>query len=134
LTRPLSICYPPIQCLSIQEAADVTPQVGVFDTVFGRFSGTVLEKVRLETYGEDSGQFCCLTADEYRHFPEWLDLGPHSGVLDIASGSGGPALFVARTTGAQVVGIGINEKAKLYAAGYDRDPFRSLYVGHFTAG
>jgi ubiquinone/menaquinone biosynthesis C-methylase UbiE len=83
----------------------------VFGSLFAKFSGTALEKIRLETYGEDIGQFCWLTADEYRRFFEWLHLGPNSTVLDVASGSGGPALFMASLTGARVMGIDINEHA-----------------------
>jgi cyclopropane fatty-acyl-phospholipid synthase-like methyltransferase len=52
-----------------------------------------------------------LTADEYRRFFKWMQLGPQSTVLDVASGSRGPALFMASSTGAHVVGIDINGHA-----------------------
>lgn len=40
-----------------------------------------------------------------------LNIEPNDRVLDIASGSGGPAIFLSRETGATVYGIDINEKA-----------------------
>src|SRR5207245_4072004 len=38
-----------------------------------------------------------------------LDVRPHDHVLDVGSGSGGPALFLAQETGCQVTGIDLNE-------------------------
>lgn len=81
----------------------------LFYSSYAKFEESVLSQVREETYGEDIGQFSWLTADEFRHFFHYLDLGPGSDVLDVACGSGGPALFMARTTGCQVTGIDINE-------------------------
>jgi len=81
----------------------------LFYSSYANFEESVLAQVREETYGEDIGQFSWLTADEFRRFFTWLDLGPCSDVLDVACGSGGPALFMARTTGCRVTGIDINE-------------------------
>ena len=50
-----------------------------------------------------------MTADELRKFIRWLQLGPSSHVLEVGSGSGGPALFVARTAGCCITGLDINE-------------------------
>ncbi|MEO5952954.1 MAG: methyltransferase domain-containing protein [Chloroflexia bacterium] len=80
-----------------------------FYSAYVNFDQSVLAEVRRETYGEDIGQFSWLTADEFRRFFHRLDLGPTSTVLDVACGSGGPALFMARTTGCHVTGIDINE-------------------------
>ncbi|MEO8288026.1 MAG: methyltransferase domain-containing protein [Chloroflexota bacterium] len=77
--------------------------------VYGDFEQDVLAQVRRETYGEDIGQFSWLTADEFRRFFERLDLDAGSDVLDVACGSGGPAIFMAQTTGCRVTGIDINE-------------------------
>jgi SAM-dependent methyltransferase len=69
--------------------------------------------VRAETFGEDIGQFSWTTADEHRRFQATLRLGPESRVLEVASGSGGPALFLVGTTGCVLTGIDI------HAAGVD---------------
>ncbi len=83
----------------------------MFDIYFGSFSGPAFQNIRKETYGEDIGQFCWITADEYRGFIKLLSIEPDDYVLDIASGSGGPAIFLCRETGASVYGIDVNEKA-----------------------
>jgi ubiquinone/menaquinone biosynthesis C-methylase UbiE len=89
----------------------MSAKVDMFDIYFGSFSGPAFQSIREDTYGEDIGQFCWITADEFREFIQWLTIEPNDPVLDIASGSGGPAILVARETGAVVTGIDINEKA-----------------------
>lgn len=85
--------------------------VDLYDSTYGDFAATVLEQVRRETFGEDIGQNSWLTADECRQFFKWLELKPTSNVLEVGSGSGGPALFMARTVGCHVTGIDNNEKS-----------------------
>jgi cyclopropane fatty-acyl-phospholipid synthase-like methyltransferase len=46
-----------------------------------------------------------LTREELDRFGSDLGLGPSSRLLEIGSGSGGPALHLARSTGCEVVGI-----------------------------
>jgi SAM-dependent methyltransferase len=69
----------------------------------------LVRAVRSEAFGEDIGQFGWTTADEMRRFFGLLELGAQSRVLDVACGSGGPALFMARTTGCHVTGVDITE-------------------------
>ena len=70
----------------------------------------VREQVRRETYGDDLGQSGWLTADELERFAEWLELGAGSRLLDVGCGSGGPALRLAATTGATVVGVDLLDR------------------------
>jgi len=70
----------------------------------------LLAEIRRETYGEDLGQFSWITAEEFRKFFRRLALDIESRVLDVACGSGGPAIFVAQTTGCHVTGVDINER------------------------
>lgn len=86
-------------------------KVDMFDIYFGSFSGPAFQNIRVDTYGEDIGQFCWITAGEYRDFIQFLRTEPGDHVLDIASGSGGPAISLSRETGAFVHGIDINQKA-----------------------
>ncbi len=79
-----------------------------YTLTYGHFAHPALAEIRQETFGEDIGQNSWLTADEYRQFIGWLNLTPASHVLDIASGSGGPALFLAGIVGCQVTGLEIN--------------------------
>jgi SAM-dependent methyltransferase len=49
-----------------------------------------------------------VTVDEYEAYVEALGLGADSSVLEVASGSGGPALFLARRCGCRVTGVDAN--------------------------
>ena len=91
------------------EATNDEEQPQVFYSAYNNFQQEVLAQVRKETYGKDIGQFSWLTADEFRRFFSRLDLDANSDVLDVACGSGGPAIFMAQTTGCHVTGIDVNE-------------------------
>ncbi|HET7217329.1 MAG TPA: methyltransferase domain-containing protein [Vicinamibacterales bacterium] len=99
-------------------------RVDLFDSTYSHFSDRVLDAVRKDTYGVDIGQNSWLTVDEYERFLPWLNLAGDSHVLEVASGSGGPALYVARTIGCRVTGIDANVNgvatASEMAAGSDR--------------
>ena len=88
-----------------------TEPVRLFDATYRRFQLGVRQRVRLDTYGHDLGQNSWLTIDEWRTALGWLGLAPGSRVLDVACGSGGPARWLARTTGAEVVGVDSNHHA-----------------------
>ena len=83
-------------------------QVDFFYNNYANFSGNVLAAVREETFGRDIGQNSWLTADEYDSFIEWLGISSSSRVLEVASGSGGPALYLARKTDCEVTGVDLN--------------------------
>jgi SAM-dependent methyltransferase len=85
-------------------------RIDLFDSTYSHFTEPVLDIVRKETFGVDIGQNSWLTVDEYDRFLAWLRLTADDHVLEVASGSGGPALYVARTTGCRVTGIDANEK------------------------
>lgn len=84
-----------------------------YDSLYGHFAEDLHASIRREAFGEEIGQSSWLTADEHRLFFGWLGLDASSEVLDVASGSGGPALFMARTTGCRVTGV------ELHQAGVD---------------
>lgn len=81
----------------------------LFYSTYQHFTDQVLEAVRRETFGRDIGQNSWLTADEYDRFLAWLRLEPGHNVLEVASGSGGPAAYMAEKTGGRVTGIDANE-------------------------
>jgi len=76
---------------------------------YGHFTEQVLAAIRRETFGEDIGQNSWLTTDEFDRFISWLRLEPQQHVLEVASGSGGPARYLAEQTGCHVTGIDANE-------------------------
>ncbi len=75
------------------------------------FTADVYGEVRREAFGEDIGQNSWLTLDELERFGSRLELRPSARLLDIACGSGGPALHLARLTGCEVVGVELYEEA-----------------------
>lgn len=83
-------------------------QVDYYNTTYASFSDQVLATVRRETFNQDIGQNSWLTADEFRSFGEWLGLGGNRQVLEVACGSGGPDLFLARTFDCRVIGVDNN--------------------------
>ena len=91
--------------------------VELYGTAYGHFAEPALAEVRRETYGDDFGQSSWVTADEYRRFVGLLGLSASDHVLDVGSGSGGPALFLARAAGCRVTGVDVDEAGLRTAAG-----------------
>lgn len=80
-------------------------------SAYGNFSDPVLDVIRKETFGVDIGQNSWVTSGEYERFLPALEITPDHHVLEVASGSGGPALYVARALGCRVTGVDNNESA-----------------------
>ena len=85
-------------------------QVDLYNSTYSNFQDTVLAEIRRETYGEDIGQNSWITTDEYDTFYSWLGISAGDQLLEIASGSGGPALYLARKFQCQITGLDINEE------------------------
>ena len=84
--------------------------VDLYNSTYGNFQERVLAEIRRETFGEDIGQNSWITTEEYDTFYRWLNLSAGNHVLEIASGSGGPALYLAEKFKCQIMGIDINEE------------------------
>lgn len=87
----------------------MTKRIDLFDSTYGHFTEEVLKQIRRETFGRDIGQNSWLTVDEYDRFISWLNLAPENHALEVASGSGGPARYLAEQIGCQVTGVDANE-------------------------
>jgi ubiquinone/menaquinone biosynthesis C-methylase UbiE len=92
------------------------PAVDLYSTSYGDYERDVYRDVRLETYGEDYGQTSWVTTQESHDIPRRLELTPGCSVLEIGSGSGSYALYVAETARCQVVGLDVNEEGIRNAA------------------
>jgi len=88
----------------------MSARVDLYNSTYGNFKEDVLAEVRRETYGDDIGQNSWITAEEYDTFYGWLELASHPHVLEVASGSGGPALYLALKHGCRITGVDINEE------------------------
>jgi SAM-dependent methyltransferase len=84
-------------------------RVDLFYSAYAHFTKQVLEAIRNETFGRDIGQNSWLTVDEYDRLISWLSLAPEHHVLEVASGSGRPALYLANKVGCRVTGIDAHE-------------------------
>jgi SAM-dependent methyltransferase len=80
-----------------------------YDSVYGGFADDLNAEIRAEAFGEEIGQNSWLTADEHRGFFRLLGLDSSTDVLEVASGSGGPALFMVRETGCRVTGVDLHD-------------------------
>ena len=85
-------------------------QVDLYNSTYGNFKEQVLAEIRQETYGEDIGQNSWITTNEYDMFYSWLNLSAGDHVLEVASGSGGPSLYLAKKFKCRVTGLDINEE------------------------
>jgi SAM-dependent methyltransferase len=85
--------------------------VAHYDANYGNFQTELYAEIRREAFGEDIGQSSWLTADEQDRFLGLLQLSQGKRLLDVACGSGGPALRIARKTGCSLVGIDLHEDA-----------------------
>src|SRR3954468_6805719 len=82
-----------------------TPRVNLYDAQYSIFRTALYSEVRREIYDEDFGQNSWVIGSELRQFGEWLGLRSGQNLLDIACGSGGPAIQMAKLTGCKVQGI-----------------------------
>jgi len=106
----------------------MSERVDLFYNTYGHFSDPVSRLIRRDTFGEDIGQNSWVTVDEYNRFISWLGLSSSHHVLEIASGSGGPALYLARKTGCRVTGIDANESGVATATRLAADSDRGEQV------
>ena len=82
-----------------------------YDVNYGNFQTELYSDIRRDAFGQDIGQNSWLTAPEQDMFLGWLELSTRKKLLDVACGSGGPALRMAEITGCSVVGVDLHEKA-----------------------
>jgi cyclopropane fatty-acyl-phospholipid synthase-like methyltransferase len=83
--------------------------VNLYDNVYGDFGSNAEAAVRRATYGEDIGQSSWMTATAWLRFADQLQVRSESHVLEVGSGSGGPAVYLAAMRGCRVTGVDINE-------------------------
>ncbi len=99
----------------------MTSKVKLYPGTYKNYSEDIYKAIRNETFGEDIGQNSWLTADEYLEMFSLLGITGRSEVLEIASGSGGPALFMVKETGCCLTGLeydknGVDNSLKLAEA------------------
>ena len=87
--------------------------IDLYGPTYRAFAADLYAAIRSEAFGEDIGQTGWLTAGEQDRFIGWLALDAGASVLDVACGSGGPALRLAGRTGCRVTGLDLSADAVL---------------------
>ena len=82
--------------------------VNLYDNVYSGFAGDAEAAVRRATYGEDIGQSSWMTAEAWLGYADDLHVTATSHVLEVGSGSGGPAVYLSEKRGCRVTGVDIN--------------------------
>ncbi len=98
--------------------ANDQPAVSFYDATYGRFEKDVYREIRRGVWGEDFGQNSWITAAEQDRFLEWCAVGAQHRLLDVACGSGGPAVRIAERTGAAVTGVDVHPDGIAAARNY----------------
>ena len=83
--------------------------VDLYNNVYASFDSRAEAAVRQRAFGEDIGQSSWITAAEWLRFADQALVQEHSDVLEVGSGSGGPAVYLAVARRCRVTGIDINE-------------------------
>jgi len=83
--------------------------VDLYDNVYADFTSDAEAAVRRATYGEDIGQSSWMTAAAWLRFADLLQVRAESHILEVGSGSGGPAVYLAAMRGCRITGVDINE-------------------------
>jgi ubiquinone/menaquinone biosynthesis C-methylase UbiE len=87
----------------------MSTKVDLYDNAYSNYGSEVYRQVRIDTYGHDLGQTSWVTTEESNEIPRMLHLQATSSALEIGCGSGGYALYLAKTVGCSVVGLDVNE-------------------------
>lgn len=90
-------------------------KVDHYGSQYGNFESDILSAIRRDAFGEDIGQTGWTTSDEQDLFISWLRLTAGKRLLDIACGSGRPALRIAQKTGCHVTGVDIHKDGVMNA-------------------
>lgn len=99
------------------------------------------QRIRREVYGDDypveADPRSYVTLTELRAIARDLDVGPGRTIVDLGCGQGGPSLWVARETGADVVGVDLSsvgiKRAEERAVGFGLGDRARFQVGDITA-
>jgi SAM-dependent methyltransferase len=83
--------------------------VDLYNNVYGDFASRAEAEVRRLAFGDDIGQSSWMTAAEWLRFADQVGASATSHVLEVGSGSGGPAVHLAGARGCRVTGVDVNQ-------------------------
>jgi 2-polyprenyl-3-methyl-5-hydroxy-6-metoxy-1,4-benzoquinol methylase len=80
-----------------------------YDANYKNFGSELYAEIRREAFGGDIGQTSWISIDEQDRTVAMLNLSAGKSLLDVACGSGGPALRIAELTACSIVGVDVHE-------------------------
>jgi SAM-dependent methyltransferase len=83
--------------------------VDLYDNVYGDYASRAETAVRRDAFVEDIGQSSWITGSDWLRYADLAQVEATSHVLEVGSGSGGPAVHLATQRGCRVTGVDINE-------------------------
>ena len=113
-----------------------------YDLIYAGYANSpTRRRIYRQVYGDDypteADPCSYITLSDLRRIAHELDIRPGQALADLACGRGGPGLFVARETGAELVGIDISEVgvklASQQAEAFGISEHARFQVGSFAA-
>jgi SAM-dependent methyltransferase len=83
--------------------------VDLYNNVYSDFTSAAEAAVRQAAFGEDIGQTSWITAQDWLGYADRVNVREGSRVLEVGSGSGGPAVYLAERRNCHVTGVDLNE-------------------------
>src|SRR5881392_1016557 len=83
--------------------------VDLYNNIYGDFSSDAEAAVRRAAFGDDIGQSSWMTAAEWLRSADLASISPERHVLEVGSGSGGPAVYLGTHRGCRVTGVDLND-------------------------
>lgn len=83
--------------------------IDLYNNIYSDFGSDAEAAVRRATYGEDIGQSSWMTAAAWLEYAGLAGVRGGAQVLEVGSGSGGPAVYLATQRNCSVTGVDINE-------------------------
>ena len=105
--------------------ADTPPAVARF---YDTLRSSALSAAALAHGDADIGQECLLPPEEILHFARRVGITAETSVLDIGSGTGGPACYLAQQLGCRILGVDISAVGHAQALARARDATLSHLV------
>ena len=86
----------------------MSDRLNLYDNVYGDYASAAEAAVRRHAFGEDIGQSSWITAADWLGYADRLGVTADCRVLEVGSGSGGPAVYLAAARGCRLTGVDIN--------------------------
>jgi ubiquinone/menaquinone biosynthesis C-methylase UbiE len=116
----------------VTEEPKLTPEE--FDTVFEQAAQSHwVKSIFAEDLPEEINPFSFITLFGLEDIVAWLDMSPGSLLVDLACGRGGPGLWLARRTGAELVGVDFSTVGINHAEQRAKDLANDLTARYFVA-